>query len=335
MVAKLLYLCKRGRPDIEPTVAFLCTRVAKSDVEDWKKLIRLLSFLKKTIDDTRIIGASCLNRLSTWIDAAHAVHEDMKGQTGGATSYGIGILNSKSSKQKLNTRSSTESELVGVSEYIPHCIWYMNFLKCQGYDLENNVVYQDNVSAIRMEKNGRNSCTGNSRHIDIRYFFIKDRIEKGEVTVAYCPTELMLADFYTKPLQGSLFNFFRRIIMGYDDISSILPSSFSKLEECVGKSDIETSNLEKESKNKQKNKASSTGELTRKKVSFIGSEDVRAYGRVGSKSSYSEQEKSNNDIVMSSHSTTANSVRGMSNSKGSRTYAEACSTNNIKQANPM
>ena len=103
----------------------------------------------------------------------------------------------------------------------------------------------------------------------------------------------------------------------------------------VGKSDIETSNLEKESKNKQKNKASSTGKLTRKKVSFIGSEDVRAYGRVGSKSSYSEQEKSNNDIVMSSHSTTTNSVRGMSNSKGSRTYAEACSTNNIKQANPM
>ena len=153
--------------------------------------------------------------------------------------------------------------------------------------------------------------------------------------MAYCPTELMLADFYTKPLQGSLFNFFRRIIMGYDDISSILPSSFSKLEECVGKSDIETSNLEKESKNKQKNKASSTGKLTRKKVSFIGSEDVRAYGRVGSKSSYSEQEKSNNDIVMSSHSTTKNSVRGMSSSKRSRTYAEACSTNNIKQVNPM
>ena len=123
--------------------------------------------------------------------------------------------------------------------------------------------------------------------------------------------------------------------MGYDDISSILPSSFSKLEECVGKSDIEASNLEKASKNKQKNKVSSTGELTRKKVIFIGSEDVRAYERVDSKSNYSEQEKSKNDIEISSHGTTANIVRGMSNSKGSRTYAEACSTNNIKQANHM
>jgi len=59
------------------------------------------------------------------------------------------------------------------------------------------------------------------------------------------------------------------------------------------------------------------------------------YERVDSKSNYSEQEKSKNDIEISSHGTTANSVRGMSNSKGSRTYAEVCSTNNIKQANPM
>ena len=68
----------------------------------------------------------------------------------------------------------------------------------------------------------------------------------------------------------------------------------------VGKSDIEASNLEKVSKNKQKNKVSSTGELTRKKVSFIGSEDVRMYKRVDSKSSYSEQEKNKNDIVIRS-----------------------------------
>ena len=72
-----------------------------------------------------------------------------------------------------------------------------------------------------MECNGRNSCTGNSRHVDIRYFFVKDRIDKGEFEVKHCPTESMLADFYTKPLQGTLFKKFRDVIMGSSCISSL------------------------------------------------------------------------------------------------------------------
>ena len=131
------------------------------------------------------------------------------------------MIHGKSSKQKLNTKSSTESELVGVSEYLPYNIWLINFLKYQGYIIKNNVVYQDNQSAIRMEINGRNSCTGNSRHIDIRYFFVKDRVDKKEVKIVYCPTEQMLADFYTKPLNGSLFKFFREVIMGWRPITDL------------------------------------------------------------------------------------------------------------------
>ena len=61
----------------------------------------------------------------------------------------------------------------------------MYFLKHQGFELEVNVLYQDNQSAMKMEKNGRNSCTGNSRHVNIRYFWVKDRIEKGEVDLRY------------------------------------------------------------------------------------------------------------------------------------------------------
>ena len=68
-----------------------------------------------------------------------------------------------------------------------------------------------------MEVNGRNSCTGNSRHIDIRYFFIHDRIKKGKLDVVYCPAEKMLADFFTKPLQGKIFKNFRSAIMGHEN----------------------------------------------------------------------------------------------------------------------
>ena len=127
--------------------------------------------------------------MKCWVDAEYAVHPDMKSHTGGSLSLGHGTLSNKSSTQKLNTKSSTEAELVGLSEYLPYNIWMKNFLESQGYEVKENVIYQDNESAIKMEKNGRNSCTGNSRHVSIRYFFIKDRVEKGEVTILYCPTE--------------------------------------------------------------------------------------------------------------------------------------------------
>ena len=61
--------------------------------------------------------------------------------------------------------------------------------------------YQDNQSAIQLEKNGRASCGQKSRHIDIRYFFMQDRFESEGISVVYCPTDEMLANFFTKPIK--------------------------------------------------------------------------------------------------------------------------------------
>ena len=91
----------------------------------------------------------------------------------------------------------------------------------QGYEIQDNVLYQDNKSTMLMLKNGRNSCTGNSRHINIRYFFVKDRINKGELRIEHCPSTIMLADFFTKPLQGQLFKRFRDVVMEYAPLSSL------------------------------------------------------------------------------------------------------------------
>ena len=126
----------------------------------------------------------------------------------------------------MNVKSLTEAELVGASEYIPYNLWLTLFMSEQGYEIKNNVLYQDNKSTMLMLKNGRNSCTGNSRHINIRYFFVKDRIDKGELRIEYCASSIMLADFFTKPLQGRLFKKFRDVIMGYAPISSLSHSSF-------------------------------------------------------------------------------------------------------------
>ena len=86
-----------------------------------------MSYLQNTIDDKRILGASSLKRLLTWVDAAYAVYKNMRSQTGGAMSLGYGIVQGRSSKQKINTKSSTEAELVGVSEFLPYNIWLTIF----------------------------------------------------------------------------------------------------------------------------------------------------------------------------------------------------------------
>ena len=74
------------------------------------------------------------------------------------------------------------------------------------------------MSAIQIENNGSVSSGKKSRHINIRYFFVKDRIDKKEIKVEYCPSRCMLADFFTKPLQGAMFKKFRDVIMGYKPI---------------------------------------------------------------------------------------------------------------------
>ena len=213
IVAKIFFTCQRARPDIEPTVAYLCIRV--------------------TLNDKKRIGAISLENMHTWIDAAYSVYNNMRSQTGGAISLGWGIIHDKSTIQKLNTKSSTQSEVVDFSDYLPHNIQIKIFLQSQGYCIKNNVLYQDNQSDIRMEENGRNSCAGNSRYIDIRYFFSKDRVDKKEISIKYYPTTKNLADFFTKPLQGNLFRFFRDILMGYVSIEEIIKDDI-EMKERVG-----------------------------------------------------------------------------------------------------
>jgi hypothetical protein len=239
IVAKLLYVSKRARLDIQLAIAFLCTRVSCSTKSDWSKLKRVLEYLNGSLEEFLTLGADDLCKMLTWVDASYAVHVDMKSHTGGAISFGRGAVMSKSSKQKLNVKSSTEAELVGASDYLPYSIWAKKFLEAQGYRLQKNVFYQDNQSTIRFEENGRKSYGPNSRHIDIRYFFIKDRMEIEDFVVKHCPTEQMLADFFTKPLQGNLFRKFREVIMGHKHIDSLKEPMPSPSRERVGKDDLD------------------------------------------------------------------------------------------------
>ena len=136
----------------------------------------------------------------------------MKSHTGSAITLGKGVVYAKSLTQKLTTKSSTEAELVGLSDSANQVLWTRLFLINQGYEDRSAIIFQDNKSTIQLINNGR-SNSERTRHIDIRYFFLHDRIKEREITITYKSTNEMLADMLTKPLQGEQFRAFRNQLL--------------------------------------------------------------------------------------------------------------------------
>jgi hypothetical protein len=263
ITATTLYLGQRSRVDLQLAVAFLCTRVKKPDEHDRKKLGHLMKYLQRTAYLPLILRCDG-NGTVIYIDGAHSVHADMKGHAGVYATEGKGAMYSSSTKLKLNTVSSTETELVSVGEKLPKSLWYRLFRIAQGGNDNEDILMQDNQSAMLLENNGRYSAGKGSKHVSIRYFFITDRIEKKHIKVKYCPTKEMIADFFTKPLQGALFYKFRDVILGVDpkDFDEYKKQYYAALEkykliddnastssqECVGRTDAQDAHGAKEMK---------------------------------------------------------------------------------------
>jgi hypothetical protein len=144
-------------------------------------------------------------------------------------------------KNKL--KSSTEAELVGVDDLLGYILWVHYFMQEEGFDMEALLLYQDSMSAMLLAKH--------SKHIKVNYFFIKDKVDQGEVTIEHCPTGQMWTDINTKPKQGIVYCVFRGHVMGisadYKDSDylgkvpistavSMLPLTKEQLalQECVG-----------------------------------------------------------------------------------------------------
>ena len=218
-VAKGLFLCKRARPDTQPTIPFLCTRVKDPDVDDWKKLLRYFKYLESTLDWELVLEAAPGEVLhyEVFPDSAFAVHPDSKSHTGSVATLGKGAVNTISCKQKLNTKSSTEAKLVGVDDVLPQAIWAKYFLEAQGYKVKVTI-HQDNKSAILLETNGKESSSKRTRHLNIKYFFITDCLSRKVIdAIKYCPTGDMVGDFPSKSLQGTLFRKHRKRMMNWNE----------------------------------------------------------------------------------------------------------------------
>ncbi len=143
--------------------------------------------------------------LKWYVDGLHNVLPYCRGHRGALFSMGKGATTSCSRKLKLNTQSSTESELVTADMYMPEMLWSLYFIQAQGYKAECVGLYQDNISTQLLIKNGRILSGRRMKHIKAKFFFIKDRVDKGEIKVMDRLTKEMWANVLTKPLQGMAF----------------------------------------------------------------------------------------------------------------------------------
>ncbi len=134
-----------------------------------------------------------------------------------------------------------ETELISFADKLTDIIWMHYFVECQGYYINKYIVFQDNTSALLLEKNGRMSSSQRSKHIKAKYFLIKDYYDAGVIDVKFCPSDQMWADILTKLLQGQKFRdmwaFLQNCPQDYKDntevASSMTPQDVASLQECV------------------------------------------------------------------------------------------------------
>jgi hypothetical protein len=217
-VAKLLYCAKRHRPDILLAIGFLTTRASCCTEEDMDKLARVIGYIRATPDRGIIIEFGKDPVARAWIDASYGIHErDGKSHTGGSIVFGTGgPMYVTSVKQSIVTKSSTEAELVAFSDVASEVICLRNFAIGQGYSTSPAIIYQDNNSTMALVDNGA-SCSKRSRHIDIRHFWMAEKVADGSITVVRCPTEVMWVNFLTKPVNGQQLSFERQGLTNWFD----------------------------------------------------------------------------------------------------------------------
>jgi len=101
-------------------------------------------------------------------------------------------------------KGSIEAELVAIYDEMGQLLWTRHFMAAQRIAVPTTTIHQDNKSMILLAGNGTSSSSRRTKHLDIRYFFMTDKIKNGKIKIAYCPTRNMLADLFTTPLQGTL-----------------------------------------------------------------------------------------------------------------------------------
>ena len=186
-------------------VHFLTTRVTKSTEEDWQKLMNVLRFLNCTKRSEFLLKPDDGPVQVEWfIDVGHAIHSDMRSQTGSVGKLNGATIYVRTSKQKIVAKSSTESEFKGAADEAGAPLWVNEFLFSLGLRPDCVVLREDNTAAIMLHNNGR-SNSARTRHMKIREWWLKYHIDAKELRFVWIDGRDQLADALSKPVVGILF----------------------------------------------------------------------------------------------------------------------------------
>jgi hypothetical protein len=205
VVYKLYYCAIRVEVRIQVAVHFLTTRVTKATEEDWLKMMKILRFLNCTTRSEFLLKPDNEPLQTEWfIDVGHAIHMDMRSQTGSVGKLNGATIYVRTSKQKIVAKSSSESEFKGAADEAGVPLWVNEFLFSIGLRPDCVILREDNTAAIMLHNNGR-SNSARTRHMKIREFWLKYHIDEKELKFVWIEGPEQLADALSKPVVGGLF----------------------------------------------------------------------------------------------------------------------------------
>lgn len=207
LIGSLMYLSIGTRPDITHAVGMASRFMEAPKIAHVEAAKRILKYLNKTFNFGILYLNSKHDELLAYSDSDYAGDIDSRRSTSGyAFIFGSGIVSWCSERQKSVSLSTTESEYIAASICVRELVWIGNLL-CEILSLKNlkTTLYMDNQSAIRLIKNPE--FHKRSKHIDVRYHFIREKYDDKLFFLNYISTENMLADIFTKPLPAQKFNF--------------------------------------------------------------------------------------------------------------------------------
>jgi len=206
-IGSLIHLARCTRPDISETISKLSTKRNNPTMKDWKMLLNVLKYLKKT--KNYYLKFNSKGDILGYSDASFGPkdeNDDAKSTTGYIIYFGSAPICWKSKKQKFTARSTTEAEFNATADLIEKVIWLNNLNK----EIEGRVllfhIYSDNISNIKILTNEKR--TNSSRHFDIDYSFVMDYIKEDFINISYINSNNMLADILTKKITKDSFNYF-------------------------------------------------------------------------------------------------------------------------------
>ena len=213
-VGCLMYLAITTRPDISYTVGVLGRFNHNPGPRHWLAVKHLLRYLKGSMDYKLVYGPDegSGELFTTYTDADHGGNKDNGRSTGGyVTCIGGGAVDWRSWLQPFVTLSTTEAEFVAAVEAGKAIKWTRNILQEFGYPVNKaSTLLIDNQSALTVAKNPEHH--GRMKHLDLKFFWLRDQVEYGIISPIYIPTSDQIADILTKPLPRMTVEKFRSLL---------------------------------------------------------------------------------------------------------------------------